>query len=384
MALPKLLIAATTDAEMRYASGLSVPDPFILLDTGRQRQVLVSTLEYGRVKKELSRKKKFKVILFEKYYEAIKKRLEKEAKRTGKKVRRGSVLARIAALHLKRLRIKQVLVPRNAWALHVEQLRKEGILVEVSTALLYPERAVKNTGELREILKVRDACVEAMARCFTIIKKSEVGPKGELVFEGKKVTSESLKVEARAALLRHGCEASELIISHGEQAAYPHEIGSGLIKVGEPIILDFFPRNTESGYWFDMTRTVCKGEPKKALQKLWNTVKEAQDASLKLIKPGIKTGTLHAAVEKVFAKRGYKTTERAGYLHSTGHGVGLDIHEAPSLSKGGKEVLRKGNVITIEPGLYYRKLGGVRLENTVLVTATGYKDLTCMGRVLRL
>lgn len=382
VAVPKLLIAATTDAEMRYASGLAVTDPFILLDTGRRRHILVSSLEYGRVRKELLHKKKVKAVLFDKYYETLKKRIERKQK--GGKVKRGSLLALIATAYLKELRIRRVMVPQNAWASHVEQLRKEGIRVEVSQRPLYPERAVKTKKELREILKVRNAAAAAMGRCLTIIKESKANAKRELIYGGRKVTSELLRYEARRTLLERACEAPELIISHGRQTAYPHENGRGVIRTGEPIILDFFPRGAESGYWFDMTRTVCKGMPSSELKKLYDAVKEAQDAALKLIKPGMRTGRIHAAAEEVFARRGYATTAEEGFIHGTGHGVGLEIHEAPSLGKEGKDVLRRGNILTVEPGLYYRKVGGVRLENTVLVTTTGYKDLTRMGRVLLL
>jgi len=379
---PKLIIAATTDADMRYAAGLSVPDPFILLDTGRKRVLLLSSLEYGRAKKVLGRGGKtatrYEVVLLDPYYEAIKKRLAARAARQGQRIRKGSVLALIAAAFLKQRRIRKVLMPARASAIHVEQLREEGIKVEVSAASLYPERAVKTATEIREIRKVRDATVKAMRRCITIIKAARTDEKGFLWHGKRRVTSELLRTEARHLLLEHGCEASELIISHGKQTAYPHDQGSGPIRAGEPVILDFFPRSMNSGYWFDMTRTTIKGKPSSAYRRLYAAVKEAQRAALAKVKAGVMTGTVHEAAAAVFRKRGYATTDEEGYIHSTGHGVGLEIHEAPSVHEGGTERLKAGMVVTVEPGLYYRKLGGVRLENTVLVTTTGYKDLTRM------
>lgn len=392
----KLLIAATTDAEMRYAAGISITDPFILVDDGKRRTLLLSKLECGRAHKELKASKRHRVLSLEPFYGRVKKQLAKEtkrragldaksgkrAKKTDGKGRRGSMLARIAAQYLKERRIRRVEMPRNAWAIHVEQLRSSGIKVELAPSSLYPSRIVKTPAEIKEIMNVRDATVAAMERCIAIVKKSTIAKNKELKIDNERVTSDYLRYEARAVLLRYGCEASELIISHGAQTAYPHDQGSGPIKAGEPILLDFFPRSSETGYWFDMTRTVCKGKPAPELQRLYKAVQEAQDAGLALVKDGVKTGAIHKAVEEVFARHGYKTTANEGFIHSTGHGVGLEIHEAPSISEKGEEVLRAGHVITIEPGLYYRKAGGVRLEDTVLVTTTGHKNMTRLQRVL--
>lgn len=365
---------------MRYASGFSVPDPFILLDTGRQRHLLLSQLEYARAKRAFARKPRYKIILLDPLYEKVKRRLR--AKK-GEKVRKGSVLAKIAAAYLQSLGIRTVVVSPRMWVAHVAQLKRAGIAVTPSPTPLYPERAVKTKREVLEITKVRNATISALNRCLDILKQSKDQRK-ELVYKGKKVSSEFLRREARHILLDHACEAKELIISHGRQTAYPHDLGSGTIKVGEPIILDFFPRSMATDYWFDMTRTVCKGAPSPELRKLYRTVKKAQDATLAKVKAGVTTGAVHEAAVQVFERAGYKTTDEEGFIHSTGHGVGLNIHEAPSLHEKGTERLQSGMVLTVEPGLYYKNIGGVRLENTVMVTATGYKDLTRKERVLRL
>ena len=364
---------------MRYASGFSVPDPFILVDTGRKRTLLLSSLEYSRAKKLLGRKKLYEIVLLDPLYQEVKRKLKSKK---GVKVQKGSVLARIAVLYLKKKKIRKVVVSGKMWAAHVSQLKKSGIKVQLSPKPLY-DRSVKSKKEILEIKKVRNATVKAMRHCVSIIKKSGKNKKKELVFKGKKLTSEFLRMEARKILLEHACEAQELIISHGPQTAFPHDMGSGVIKAGEPIIMDFFPRSMETGYWFDMTQTVCKGKPSPELQRLYNTVKRAQNAALKKVKAGATTGSVHKAAAEVFIKAGYETDDEEGYIHSTGHGVGLEIHEAPSFRDGGTERLKKGMVVTVEPGLYYKKLGGVRLENTVVVTTTGYNDLTRMGRVLR-
>lgn len=393
--MASLLIAASTNAEMRYASGLRITDPFILLDTGRKRHVLVSPTKYGLAREMLKGKKG--VLLVPTDFDKLMKKIGRGGER-----RSAPFLALIAAAYLKEKGIRKVVMPRNSWASHVEQLRKEGIKVALASSPLYPERAIKTKEELREILKVRDATVAALDRCVSILKQSKLSRvserrtgassctrtnnniRNELVFQNEKLTSEFLRAEARKILVEYECEAPDLIISHGDQTASPHDEGRGAIRAGEPIVLDFFPRSMVSGYWFDMTRTVCKGAPSPVLKRQWDAVKAAQDAALKMIRPGVKTGAIHAAALEIFEKRGFKTDDKQGFIHGTGHGVGLEIHEAPSLGEDKTEVLREGMVLTVEPGLYYRTSGGVRLENTILVTKAGYKDMTKYPRVLQL
>lgn len=357
----KLIIAATNEADMRYASGLSMPDPFILLDTGRRKHLLVSKLEYSRVKRH-------DVLLWDSYYERVKRE---------KGWRDGSLLAKMAALYLQERKIKKVWMSKRALALHVEELRKRGI--EVKLGDLY-DRSVKAKEEVREIKKVRNATVKAMRVCIGIIAEATVNRKGELLFQKEQVTSERLKVVARKILLEQECEAPSIIISHGTQTAKPHHEGKGVLRAGEPIMMDFYPRSMRSGYWFDMTRTVCKGSPSAEVRKLYAAVKAAQDAALQRVKAGVKASSVDNAAAEELARRGYKTTTRQGFLHSTGHGVGLEIHEAPSIASSSEERLKAGMIITIEPGLYYKY--GVRIENTIMVTTKGYKDLTRMKRVL--
>lgn len=356
----KLIIAATTDPEMRYATGFSVPDPFILVDTGRKKYALVSKLEYGRLK----RAGKTEVLLWDSY------------------ARQERSLAGIARAFLKEKGIKSVLMAGKTPIAIVEKLRKKGVKVSIEDEGLYPEREKKSEQEVAEIRKVRHATVRAMRLCIGMIAESKANEQGELLLNGRRLTSESLKLAARKVLLEAACEAPELIVSHGKQTGLPHEQGRGPLRAGEPIILDFYPRSMRSGYWFDMTRTVCKGEPSKELAALYTAVRQAQEAALAKVKAGARTDTIHKAAAEVFAKGGYETTEEEGFLHSTGHGLGLEIHEAPSIGPKSQTRLQAGSVLTIEPGLYY-KGGGVRLENTVLVTRRGYKDLTGMKRVLR-
>jgi Xaa-Pro aminopeptidase len=188
-------------------------------------------------------------------------------------------------------------------------------------------------------------------------------------------------------LLEHRCRGEETIVACGRDAADPHERGSGPLSAREAIVIDIFPQHMEHGYWGDLTRTVVKGQPGPKLVALYRAVKEAQRAALKAIKPRVQVCTVHKAAQQVFEKAGFATgiTDGfpQGFIHSTGHGVGLDIHEPPSLGDSTAR-LREGQVITVEPGLYYRTLGGVRIEDTVVVTKEGWRYLVPLEKKFQL
>ena len=151
------------------------------------------------------------------------------------------------------------------------------------------------------------------------------------------------------------------------------------------IMLDIFPRDPKSGYWGDMTRTVVRGRASDAQRKLWETVKEGQELALREIKAGIDGMKIHKAIQALFKKRGYPTEVRkgknVGFFHGTGHGLGLEIHEYPRLQK---VILKDRQVVTVEPGLYYPGLGGVRHEDVVVVTKTGCKILSRFPKQLEI
>ena len=159
----------------------------------------------------------------------------------------------------------------------------------------------------------------------------------------------------------------------------PHNTGKGIIYANKPIIIDIFPRSQKTGYFGDMTRTVLRGRPTEGLVKMYEAVLEGQKVGINMIKEGIKTSRVHQTITNLFKQRGFDTGKingkPQGFIHSTGHGLGLEIHEPPRLGAG-NEMLKAGNVVTVEPGLYYEKLGGIRLEDVVLVTKGGCKNLT--------
>ena len=174
-----------------------------------------------------------------------------------------------------------------------------------------------------------------------------------------------------------------MIVSHGSQTAVGHDAGSGQLRPDEPIVFDLFPRDKATGCYADMTRTYVVGEPSAEVQEWHRLVKEALDRSTAQVKPGLNGRALYELVCRLFEDAGYETqlskppgeVLEDGFFHSLGHGVGLEVHELPSMGRTGHELV-PGDVITIEPGLYRAGYGGVRLEDLVLVTADGYERLT--------
>ena len=226
---------------------------------------------------------------------------------------------------------------------------------------------------------------KGLKRAIEILKASKPGAGKRLRWNGKTLTSEILRAEIDSTILRAGGIPAGTIVAGGDQACDPHERGYGPLYADSLIILDVFPRDAKTGYFGDMTRTVLRGRASEAQRKLWETVKGGQALALQRIKAGVDGMTIHKAIQEFFAKRGFPTGvrrgRRVGFFHGTGHGLGLEIHEYPRLQK---VVLKDRQVLTVEPGLYYPGLGGVRLEDVVLVTKMGCRILSRFPKQLEI
>jgi Xaa-Pro aminopeptidase len=258
------------------------------------------------------------------------------------------------------------------------RLERAGVAVTVARDALFPERAVKSAAELRRLRESQQAAVLAMRAAQALIQSADAGRDGRLESRRTVLTAEAVRETIARTLLAHDCFCRDTIVAGGDDGADPHEQGSGPLREGEPIVIDIFPQHNRHGYWGDLTRTVLRGKASPALRKLYQAVRAAQNAALSHVKPGVKCATVHNAAVEEFARRGYTTRivdgRPEGFIHSTGHGVGLSVHEAPSVGPTDTR-LRSGHVVTIEPGLYYPGLGGVRIEDTVAVTPTGWRYL---------
>lgn len=206
-----------------------------------------------------------------------------------------------------------------------------------------------------------------------------------LFLDGEVLTSERLRRMVHRTLMDCGSIGQGTIIAGGDQGCDPHQVGFGPLGANETVVIDIFPRDETSGYFGDLTRTVCKGAASEEMHRLYQTVLEAQQLGLSQIRAGASGHAIHKSIQQLFVEAGYETGEKDGFMqgffHGTGHGLGLEIHEGPSIGKR-KDTLESGHIVTMEPGLYYRGLGGVRIEDTVVVRDDGYENLTTLPKVL--
>jgi Xaa-Pro aminopeptidase len=350
-----------SDANILYLSGFSAPDRFLFMRSEKREVLVVSAMEKGRAEKVCPAK----IEVFTPEELGV---LKSEWGHLDRQV-----LAWVKQDGVERLEV--------GWEFPLglcRKLEEAGLEVILKKEAVCPERAIKSAEEIAYLQKSQCAAVAAMDAAVQCILDSKIKPDGRLFFEGKPLTSEKVKQVIHTVLMQHSCLGVGTIVAGGEQAVDPHHRGSGELFAGEAIILDIFPRSEQSGYWGDLTRTVCRGRANEALKNLYFAVEAAQAAALKKVKPGIPVAEVHKTACQVFEDRGFKTEEingrHVGFIHGTGHGVGLEIHEVPRVGKG-KEILQTGHVITIEPGLYYPKLGGIRIEDTVVGTQDGWEYL---------
>jgi Xaa-Pro aminopeptidase len=362
-----LMIAASEhDADMLYASGIFVPDPFIAIKIGSGWHGLFSPLEVDRARRH-SR-------LDETHLETL---WRERAEENGW----GKSLAAAAAAFLKERGISEILVPGHFPLRYAEQLNSWGFRVKAAEESLFSERVTKNKTEIRHLAQAERLTKRAMQRAEAFLAESQTGSDGILLHPevAGKVKSKHLRSVIETYLIQHGAMPAHTIVACGRESSDPHHIGHGYLRANQPIIIDIFPRVLATGYWGDMTRTYLKGKAPERVKKLYNTVKEGQKIGLDMAGDGVSGDAIHRAITTCFDKQGFKTGmlrgKQSGFFHGTGHGVGLEIHEAPRVSIG-SGTLKAGHVITIEPGLYYPGLGGVRLEDMVVIRPDGHTNLT--------
>ena len=357
------------NADARYLSGVAIPDPFLILEAKGKRYGIVSQLEYARVASQSSLDE---VLLLDTIYKKTAETLQIKLGDVGP----GEMMLYFA----QRFACKRVEVPHDFPSAFYVTLFDAGYKVKVIQGPFVKGRSIKSLDETKAIKKANSAPALGLRKAAEILKAASVEG-NTIIFEGKALTSERLRTAINQACLERGATAANTIVAGGRQACDPHERGSGRLRANELIIIDVFPRDDRTGYHGDMTRTFLKGTASDEQRDLVNTVREAQKASLAAICAGVKSADVHEASAAYFREKGYKTERRGksfvGFIHSTGHGLGLDVHEPPRVSnKSGR--LKAGNVITVEPGLYYPSIGGCRIEDVVCVTDDGYDKLSTM------
>ncbi len=363
------MASSETDADMLYATRFFCPDPFFFLEHRGRRIIALSDLEVdrGRVQARVD--------------EVLS--LSQEGLRLG--LPKSAGLGPFAAAFLRSRKIRKVEVPATFPLSLARVLEKAGIQPVPVEGLFWKEREFKSAEELKSLRRALVLTETGMARGIEVLKAAKIGKRNLLQWGGKPLTSERLRAEIDTAILHAGGRPANTIVAGGIQACDPHERGHGPLRANDLIILDIFPRDTRSGYFGDMTRTVIRGRASAAQRHLWETVRAGQQLALKAMKPGIPGEAIHRKITEFFAESGYPTGQHEGrwrgFFHGTGHGVGLELHEHPRFSA---TTFREGQVITVEPGIYWPGIGGARIEDVVALTSTGIKLLSRFPKELEI
>ncbi|MYA22095.1 MAG: aminopeptidase P family protein [Gemmatimonadetes bacterium] len=357
-------------ANLFYATRFRAPASFVFLWTPNQKIMLANNLEIDRARDQASVDR---VLSYTQY--------EQQAKERGQeRPNSNAVLLEL----LRDLGLAKLQVPADFPLGTADFLRGEGIELAIATEPLFPQRNIKDATEIENVRRAMRATEAGMETAIEGLHAADVRD-GVLFLNGDVLTSERLRRMVHQTLMDCDSIGEHTIIAGGDQGCDPHQVGFGPLHAGETIIIDIFPRDEASGYYGDLTRTVCKGPASKPLQHLYETVLAAQQLGLDHIHPGAEGHLIHESIQRFFDDAGYETGEKdsymQGYIHSTGHGLGLEIHEGPRIGPRG-DVLESGHVVTMEPGLYYRGLGGVRIEDTVVVCKDGYENLCRLPKVL--
>jgi Xaa-Pro aminopeptidase len=360
----RLIVAASEhDPDMLYATRFFAPDAFIFLEEKGKRTLVLSDLEIDRARKQAEADE---FVSFS--------ALEREVQGSSKKA---PAYEKVLSHFLRKRGVRSALVPANFPLGFAQELAVSKIRLRTSNGLFWPEREAKSDGELKLMRRALAITESGLARAMEVLAASNRAAGKKLSWSGRTLTSEILRAEIDSAILRAGGLPANTIVAGGDQACDPHERGFGPLKADSLIILDIFPRDAKSGYFGDMTRTVVRGRASEEQRRLWETVREGQALALKKMKPGVDGLKLHNEVKQFFTDRGYPTELRGGrqvgFFHGTGHGLGLEIHEFPRFQK---TVFKPGQVLTVEPGLYYPGIGGVRVEDVVVLTKTGTRMLS--------
>ena len=357
--------ASESDANMLWATRFLAPDPFPFIAKRGKRYLVMNDLELGRAKAQASVDR---VLSYSEYQ-----------KRWQDRGTPFPTTAQILFEVFTDLRIKSVEVPGTFPAGLADELRKMKIKLMPKPDPFWREREFKTEEEIGSISDSLRAAETGMEAGIDAVRRTEIRKDGYLYLDGTRLTSEILKRIINTAIMSQGYLPSHTIAASGDQCVNPHDQGSGPIRANTSIIIDIFPRSQKTGYFGDITRTVVRGRASDLLKHAYHCVAQGQEIAFRKIKDGASAYDLHFEIVNYFTSEGFPTGSidgrMQGFFHGAGHGLGLDLHEAPSFGSRSKNKLRSGNVVTVEPGLYYQGMGGVRLEDVVVVTKTGCNNL---------
>jgi Xaa-Pro aminopeptidase len=356
--------------DMRHAVPLGVPDPFLYAEQNDSRHVFASSMEAARLR-ELG--------LFEVHPSEELGMDELIASGIGSP----ELEAQLALRAVGSLGLKRASVPKNFPVWLADRLRADGVELDVDQDLFDGRRRAKTEAQIAGVRRAQRAAEAAMDACRELLRRAEIRG-DELLLDGEQLTVERVKADMSVVFAAHDTTADEYIVAPGPQGAVGHEMGSGPIRPGTPLVVDIFPRDNASAVYTDMTRTFVAGDVPEDVREWHRLVKEALDASIAEIRAGAEARAAFDRTCDIFEAAGEPTQRTKqpgealtdGFFHGLGHGVGLEVHEQPGMGRLASKKLVAGDVVTVEPGLYRSGYGGVRLEDIVLVTENGAEVIT--------
>ncbi|MCM2257149.1 MAG: Xaa-Pro peptidase family protein [Vicinamibacteria bacterium] len=359
------------DADLLYATGFMAPDPFLFVEVRGVRTITASDLELDRAR---ATARECRVVPWMDFARQLEPRGQ-------------APLADVIGLVLKKLKVKRALVPRQFPLGLARELGARGIDCVPADDPFWPERAIKRPFEVRAIEASLRAAEAGLLAGIEALRACTIGRDGYLRRDNRRFTADDLRTVVNQRILAEGCMPARTICAPGDEAVDPHEVGHGPIRANEPVVMDIFPRSEATGYFGDLTRTVVRGRASDKLKEIYALVHEGVKLGHSRVVPGAAGNDIHKAIQDLFEARGCRTGVKdgrmQGFFHGTGHGLGLEIHEAPSIGKR-PDVLQEGHVVTVEPGLYYLGVGGVRIEDVALVTKSGSRNLTRVPKQLEI
>jgi|HubBroStandDraft_4_1064222.scaffolds.fasta_scaffold63882_2 Xaa-Pro aminopeptidase len=362
-----------TSPALRHEVPLAIGDPFLYLEADGRRAVLTNALEEARIARAAPDLE----------------RLLGDAFGRDELIAAGhpwwAIDQEVCARAVVSLGIREAAVPPSFPMALADRLRADGVELTSAGGLFAERRRHKTDAEMAGIQRATRAALEAMGEAATMLREAAI--RGDELWKGdERLTAETVRARIREVCGRLGAPAPGdiMVKPMGPDPGIGHDPGAGALPANAPILIDLWPRDEESGCWSDMTRTFVRGDVSDGIADLHALVLSAHEQSCAAVRPGVKGVELYGIACDVFEAAGHPTgrtkepgeTLREGFYHGLGHGVGLAVHEPPNLGRTGTTPLIAGDVIAVEPGTVVRSLGGVRVEDLLVVTDTGSDRLT--------
>jgi Xaa-Pro aminopeptidase len=372
--VPDLLLYGDTErsAALRHEIPIAIGDPLLYAEVDGRRVIVASSLERNRLEEAVPDAKLIDDDEDLGFLELL---------RSG--ISRDEVVMEMLSRAVRMIEVREAIVDFEFPLGLAERLRSDGVKLTVDDEPIKLRRRAKSPAELAGIRRAQSAAEAGMAAAAELLRRAEPVD-GTLHVDGEPLLAEAVRAVLRDACDEHGAPAPPDVIVASVHQGTGHDPGSGPLPAGLPIQVDLWPRDELSGCWADMTRTfVAGGEPPEEVRRQERLVHEVFERIREAARPGVAGRELHALTCDVFEREGYRTQrtqpgedEEEGFQFSLGHGVGLRVHEDPSLGQAGHEPLVAGDVIAIEPGLWQRDVGGVRFEDLLGITEDGCETLT--------